>query len=102
MRLSVTQPDGATLRTHLQRAHAATGRRDSMLAAVAEPMPESVAKLWDAYRALAGTRARSAEGIAPIACVEIEAWQRMSGVALTPWEFGTLLLIDRAARVAAG
>ena len=102
MALSVPLEDGATLRTHLQRLRANTGSTDPRLQAAATPLPPTVATLWSAFVALSGTRMPVADGgMAPITFGEIEAWQRLTGVRLTPWEVETLLAVDRAARSAA-
>ena len=101
MQLSALEGDGAPLRTHLTRLRASTGRLDPRLAASMAPVPPAVAPLWEAFRTLSGTRAPTVEGLAPITCTEIEAWQRLAGVRLTPWEADTLLAVDRSARTAA-
>ena len=98
MQLGAPQGDGASLRTHLQRLRNNTGRIDPLLVAVNRPLPAGVAHLWDAFVALSATRAPAFEGLAAITCTEIEAWQRLHGLRLTPWEVETLLAVDRAAR----
>ena len=98
MQLGAAQGDGASLRTHLQRLRNNTGRIDPLLVAVNRPLPAGVAHLWDAFVALSATRAPAFEGLAAITCTEIEAWQRLHGLRLTPWEVETLLAVDRAAR----
>lgn len=100
MQLGAAQGDGASLRTHLQRLRNNTGRIDPLLVAVNRPLPAGVAHLWDAFVALSATRAPAFEGLAAITCTEIEAWQRLHGLRLTPWEVETLLAVDRAARSA--
>jgi hypothetical protein len=94
MRLDAAQGDGAPLRVHLQRLRSATGRIDPLLAQSSQPLPASVAPLWDALVQICGTRAPGA----PVSCIEIEAWQRLHGVRLTPWEVDTVLACDRATR----
>lgn len=86
------QPDGASLRTHLQRA-AAAGKVDPLL--TAEPLPVCLKPLWELFIEISHTRVSgmAANAIAP---TEIEAWCRMSGVELSPWEFATVLAIDAA------
>lgn len=98
MILGTPQGDGAPLRVHLQRLRQATGRVDAQLAESLRPLPAGVAPLWDVFAALSATRVPAADGMGPITCVEMEAWQRLHGVALTPWEAETLLAMDRAAR----
>ena len=98
MKLSVPQGDGAALAVHLQRLRAATGRVDSDLAESLRPLPRAVAHLWEAFVQLSATRTPAADGMGPITCLELEAWARLQGVALTPWEADTLLAMDRAAR----
>jgi len=97
VQLGVSQGDGATLRTHLERLRASTGRVDARLRDAAQPLPAAVAPLWDVFVALSATR--SAE--AGIACTEIEAWQRLHGVRLSPWEVETIMAMDRTALDAA-
>lgn len=92
MQLSARQPDGATLRQHLQAAAAASGRADPRL--LHQP-PAAARALWDAFVELnAGRPVGMAAGA--IALGEIEAWQRLHRVRLTPWEVSTLLAMDRA------
>jgi hypothetical protein len=66
---------------------------------VREPLPSSVAYLWDWFREISAGRAPAAGGLAaaPITCTEIEAWQRLTRVQLTAWEFDTVRSMDRAA-----
>ena len=91
MQLSAAQGDGASLRTHLQRAAPYTGA-DPLLVQAAQPLHGSVGHLWAAFATLRS----SADG--PIRCTEITAWQQLHRVRLSPWEAETLLAMDRAAR----
>ena len=93
MELGARQPDGATLRTHLQRAYQNTGRADPLLDA--EGVPTEMRPLWEAYLTLSATR-RTGMGLSPLALVDIEAWQRMTGIRFTPWELETLIQLDAA------
>ena len=91
--LGAVQGDGATLHEHLIRLWQSTRRVDPKLAAWRAPLPTAVAYLWAWFKDLAnGTAAET-----PISMLEVEAWQRMSGVRLTPWEFDTLRAMDRVA-----
>lgn len=49
--------------------------------------------MWEAFCALSVGR-RSGMGPSPLAFVDIEAWCRLQGVQLTPWELDTLLALD--------
>lgn len=89
--LGAVQADGATLREHLTRLWRSTRRVDPKLAAAREPLPAAVAYLWGWFRDLADGSAPDT----PISALEVEAWQRMTGVRLTPWEFDTLRAMDR-------
>ena len=91
MRLGQRQPDGCTLREHLQAGAAATGRADPTLAL---DLPACVAALWQAFCELVRPVGMAAGAIPS---VEIEAWQRLARVTLTPWEVDTLRAMDRAA-----
>lgn len=51
--------------------------------------------LWRAFTQLSGAR-RTGMGPSAITLVDIEAWCRLSGVRLSPWELDTLLAIDSA------
>lgn len=93
MSLSVPQGDGAPLRAHLQSAYRATGVLDPRLESALRDLPSIVRPIWQTYEALSDTRHDGA----PITHLEIEAWQRLHGIVLTPWEVDTLLDMDRAA-----
>lgn len=93
MRLHKRQPDGSTTLQHLQAAAVATGRVD---AALLRQVPRAGAALWDAFCEIASGR-QSGMGPQPVPSTEIESWQRLSGVQLSPWEVDTLRMMDRAA-----
>lgn len=96
MQLMRRQPDGATLRQHLQRAAELTGQPDPRLQ---RRVPPAGAALWETFCELAAARpAGMGPGAVPMA--ELQAWQQLHGVRLTPWEVGTLLAMDRAALAA--
>ena len=90
--LDTRQPDGATLRTHLQRA-AAQGKTDPLLDFV-DP-PKLGAPLWGVFMELNRSRP-SGMGPGAIPPTEIEAWCRMNNIRLTPWEFSTIVAMDSA------
>lgn len=93
MHLSQRQPDGSTLRDHLQAVARAGGAVDPRLTSALQP---GLAGLWEAYCELSAMRP-SGMGVSAIPGHEYESWQRLSGVTLTPWEVDTLKAMDRAA-----
>lgn len=84
------QGDGASLRTHLQRA-AETGRIDDRLYNLC---PKGGESLWSAYGQIGRSRPSGFGGISAVSLSEIESWQRLYGVTLTPWEIDTIIEID--------
>lgn len=78
------------MRQHLQQLANSTGRVDERLL---QFCPRGCEAIWAAFAQLGRTRPRgfSAGGIQ---YAEIEAWQRLTGVALSPWELETLTEID--------
>ena len=91
MRLGQRQSDGCTLREHLQAGSDATGRADPLLSF---ELPACVSAIWQAFCDLVRPVGMSAGAIPS---VEIDAWQRLARVVLTPWEVDTLRAMDRAA-----
>jgi hypothetical protein len=85
------QGDGASLRTHLQRA-AETGRIDERLF---NECPRDGLSLWTAYVQIARSRP-AGFGASGISLQEIEAWQRLYDVRLTAWELDTIIELDAA------
>lgn len=56
-------------------------------------VPPAGQALWEAYCSLTSHR-RAGFGLHPLTFVDIEAWCRLTGVDLTPWELDTLLQLD--------
>ena len=96
MRLNERQADNAPLRAHLQAEARATGKTDPMLLV---RVPAAATALWEAFCELSDARPTGL-GPSAIPSLEIELWQRQSGVRLTPWEIDTIKAMDRASRAA--
>ena len=96
MHLEAAQGDGASLRTHLERAYQATHKMDPLLAAASEPLPVPLQPLWGAYARLSHTR-QAEGGLLPS---EIESYGRLQCMRFSPREAEVLLGMDIAARVA--
>jgi hypothetical protein len=86
------------LREHLQ-AMAAHGRVDPLLEPV--PIPPEVRPLWDVFVTLAACRRSGGMGASALCLADIDAWCRLVGATLTPWELETLIAVDAAALAAA-
>lgn len=97
MQLAQRQPDGDTLRGYLQWQASASGKPDPRL--LSQP-PRGCEFLWQTYCELSAMRP-SGMGLSAIPGTEYEAWQRMHGITLNPWEVDTLMAMDAAARNAA-
>jgi hypothetical protein len=96
MRLAQREPDGSTLRQHLQAAaRARPDCADPLLTATS--VPECCSQLWEAYLDLDGSRPVGMAGPGPIPQTELAAWQVNQGVRLNSWELSTLAAMDRAA-----
>lgn len=98
MQLGARQPDGHTLREHLQ-AVAAQGTVDPLL--MPPEIPREVQALWQAFLAMSASR-RSGMAAQPLTLTDIDAWCRLNGVRLTPWELDTLIATDAALLAEAG
>lgn len=85
-------PDGYTEREHLEAVERTTGRRPAALEA--PELPPGVESLWDAYLELRAAAGSAGFGPARISHAEMEAWARLHGVQLTPWEVETLFALD--------
>lgn len=93
MNLAHREPDGATLREHLQAAAKATGDTDPRLL---RTVPAGCGALWGAFAELNGSRPLGMGAVGAIPLSEVEAWQRLNGVRLSPWEVETIIAMDRA------
>jgi hypothetical protein len=51
--------------------------------------------VWEVFRRLG--RPASMSGVLPITCQEIDAYQRVHGVQLTPWELDLIAAFDNVA-----
>lgn len=94
--MSARQGDGATLRTHLQRHARNTGQIDPLLLT---EWPREGRMVWWAFNTMG--RQYGMAGPLPITATEIDAWQRVHGIRLTPWELSMIRVFDQIALEAA-
>lgn len=98
--------DGTTPRAHAEQVARHTGRPFAEALArlgLAEPdIPPDGALLWSWWRELASGRGNNGFGPLPISWADMDAWARLTGTPLSPWQAGTLRDMDNAflARVA--
>lgn len=84
--------DGATLRTHLQRAVRNTGKPDPRLNI---EWPRSGLPIWEAFRRIG--RSYGPGGPGPIQPENILAYQQLHGVRFTAWELEVIEALDAVA-----
>lgn len=90
-KLNQQQPDGKTLRDHLEAAERSTGRRPADLDV--PPLPPACADVWQLFLQL---RQRSGGGFGPQPLDEprLLAWCQLHGQRLTSWEVETIFGLD--------
>lgn len=62
----------------------------------ADTLPAAGVALWDVFVELQSERESGMNGAGRIPLTSIEAWCRLNGVVLTPWEVATLKAMDGA------
>ena len=73
-------------------------RRAAIEAELTMPkFPAALAYLWVAFDRLSSRRGSTGFGPAPISWPEIDAFARLSGIRLAPWEVEILEALDRLA-----
>lgn len=58
------------------------------------PCPPSLTYLWATFYRLSNRRGSNGFGVNPITWSELDAFTRLSGVRLTPWEIETVEMLD--------
>jgi hypothetical protein len=90
-RLAERDDKGFTYREHLEGLSERKGMGHPDLDG--PPLPEAAAHVWRWYCELAGTT-----GEDPIGYPDIDAWRRLTGRCLAPWEVAMLVRIDACGR----
>ena len=91
--ISQPQEDGSPLLAHLQAVWRMTGKQPAMLAD-APAMPEGCETLWRNFLELHDSRGSTGWGAARITFADIDAWQRVRGAALSPFEVESIRRAD--------
>lgn len=91
--LSAPQEDGSTLLDHLQASWRRTKQMPQKLAEAPE-LPGSCAPLWEDFLSLHESRGTAGLGAARITFVDMDAWQRVTGKTLSPWDVEVIRKTD--------
>ncbi len=83
-KLGVVQPDGATLREHYENLLRQKGVTHELLEA--SECPDSLFYIWEYFLTMNIRRTGNGYGPNPLTPPEVEAWARLHGVRLTPFE----------------
>jgi len=87
-------PYRAALEGLAQRARSPVARARYLAELETPAFPAALGYLWQAYLRLARRRGSGASGANPIAFTEIEAFQRLTGQRLAPWEVALIEELD--------
>ena len=88
------QPDGATLRQHLQAVERQTGRKPAQLEM--PDLPVELSHAWNWFLELHQRRTYSERGPNPVAWPDLLAWREIRGKRPTQFEWDCLLSLDGA------
>lgn len=92
------EPDGSTLRQHLEAVERATGKRVADLHH--DPLPACLIPLWEVFVALSLRRPQGLSSAPHLTFHDVLTWCSAYRVELTPWEIDTILAADVAALAA--
>lgn len=96
--LDATDADGVTLRETLQGLLARAKRPAKVAEYEAElfcpPLPRELTYLWNVFLRLSNRRGSNGFDIDPIGWTEIDAFIRLSGLRLAPWEIALIEMLD--------
>jgi hypothetical protein len=93
--LNEPEEDGSPLLDHLLAVERATGVRPQLLLD-APPLPEGCESVWAVFNELHSARGSNGMGPNQIGFVEIDAYQRVTGIRLAGWEIAAVRLADLA------
>lgn len=98
--LGIEDKDGHTLRERLEgllKRARTPERRAEIEAELGVPeMPAAIAYLWSAFQRIRSRRGGNGFGPVPIMWADIDAFVRLSGVRLAPWEIEIVEALDDA------
>lgn len=89
------QSDGATLRDHYEILAERTGRTVREIHG-APDLPDGCSMLWRDFIAMHGARGSTGFGPMRITWADLDAFQRVMGIRLAPWELEAIRRADGA------
>lgn len=81
------------MKSHLEAFERATGKKHPLLVD-APTLPKELDYLWSDFMDLSSSRSSNGFGPSRITFADIDAWQRVNGVALQPWEIDLIRAAD--------
>lgn len=90
--LGEVQPDGSTLRAHLQSVERRTGSKPPELDM--PPLPIELTHVWHWFLALHHRRSYSERGPNPIGYADLLAWRELTAARPTPQDVDCMLALD--------
>ena len=93
--LSQPQDDGAPMLAHLQAYQRRTGKVHEKLIDAPE-LPAGCEGLWPDFLELHDSRGSTGFGAMRITFADMDAWQRVRGAALPPWQVDAIRRADNA------
>ena len=94
--LSRRQEDGRSYRELLAHAAALSqAARAELDALESVPLPDAAAHVWETFMEISAHRTSSGFGPSTLSWLDLDAWQRVTRVELTPLERGWLFELDR-------
>jgi len=91
--LNARQSDGRTLRQHLEDVEKMTGETHPMTKDKPVLPPECL-PTWRAFCSMSGRRSYGMNGPMPVSFLEMDAYQRVTGDTLRPWQIEAIERID--------
>lgn len=59
-----------------------------------KPLPPAARRIWQTFVRLSARRGGTGFGPAPIGWIDLDAYQRMTGIRLSPWQIEMIEMLD--------
>jgi hypothetical protein len=91
--LNARQSDGRSLRKHLEEYEEMTGLTHPKMQD-RPVLPRDAVPTWRAFQSLSHRRSYGMGGPMPITWLDLDAYQRVTGESLRPWQIGAIEHLD--------